>query len=271
MIEEKSIQVEGREVFYLKKTAIKPGTSLVFIHGFPFSSAMWRSQMEVLPEHIEAYAPDIRGFGKSTSPHSFFSVDLFARDLFDFLDAQKLDQVILCGLSMGGYISLRAAQIDRARIKGLILCDTNSVSDSNESKLKRFATIDLVASGRKNEFAESFLKNLFAESSFDSKIQGIELIRNIILNTAGSTICGAQLALASRTDTSAVLNELDLPSLIIRGEHDKVMTPEQAIQLQQGIKGSELITVPFAGHMSNIENPEIFNSTLLNFLAKHFS
>ncbi|WP_207423729.1 alpha/beta fold hydrolase [Desertivirga brevis] len=271
MIEEKSVKIDDREVFYLKRTGVSPKTTLIFIHGFPFSSSMWKPQLEVLPEGIEAYAPDIRGFGKSTTPHSFFSVDLFARDLFAFLDTLQLGQVVLCGLSMGGYISLRAAEIDRSRIKGIVLCDTNCVADTNESKLKRFSTIDLVASGRKNEFAESFLKNLFAESSFEKKDPGIELIRSIILSTAGSTICGSQLALASRTDTSAVLGEIAVPALVIRGEYDQVMTPAQAIQLQQGIRRSELITVPSAGHMSNIENPEVFNDALLNFLAKHFS
>ncbi|WP_207532139.1 alpha/beta fold hydrolase [Desertivirga arenae] len=270
MIEERRIQIEDREIFYLKKAGVSAKATLIFIHGFPFSSAMWREQLEILPDGIEAFAADVRGFGKSTTSHSFFSVDLFARDLYAFLNALQLHQVILCGLSMGGYISLRAAQIDKSRIKGLILCDTNCIADTDESKLKRFATIDLVASGKKNEFAESFLKNLFAQSSFEKKNPGIELIRSIILSTAGSSICGTQLALASRTDTSAVLSEITVPALIIRGEHDKVMTPAQAVQLQEGIRRSELVIVPEAGHMSNLENPEVFNSSLLNFLSKHF-
>jgi len=270
MIQEKNVIMNGRDVFYLLKQSSQPKATIVFIHGFPFSSEMWRNQLEILPEEIEGFAFDIRGFGRSKTNHPFFSIDLFARDLFDFLDAVKVDKALLCGLSMGGYITLRAAQINKERIAGIILCDTNSVADSDESKLKRFSSIDLVAGGNKRDFALGFLKNIFCESTFENNPDAIQLIENIILNTSESTICAAQLALASRTDTSSVLQSLNIPALIIRGEQDKIMTPEQAKQLHSSLKESELLIVPHAGHMSNLENPSVFNTALLDFLSKHF-
>ena len=270
MIEEKKVIVDSREVFYLIKPSIKPAATVVFVHGFPFSSEMWRPQLAALPENIQGVAFDNRGFGKSTTPHSFFSVDLFARDLLVFLETMELKDVIICGLSMGGYIALRTLQINSGKIAGLILCDTNSIADTDESKLKRFSSIDLIVSGKKQDFASGFLTNIFYEETFKSNPQATGLIKQIILNTSDSTICAAQLALASRTDTSSVLPLLGIPTLIIRGAYDKIMTEAQAVQLNEGIRGSELVIIPNAGHMSNLENTPVFNFNLLNFLSKHF-
>ncbi|RYE38683.1 MAG: alpha/beta hydrolase, partial [Sphingobacteriales bacterium] len=178
-IQEQKITLEQDEIFYLHKSSPKALHTVIFIHGFPFSSAMWRGQLESLPEHIEGFAFDISGFGQSTTGHHFFSVDLFARKLFAFMDGLRISKAILCGLSMGGYITLRALEIDKERVSGVILCDTHSLSDNNEGKLKRFASIDLVTSGRKVEFASSFLKNLFAEESFAKQKPAVELIESI--------------------------------------------------------------------------------------------
>jgi len=270
MIEQKRIIVGQEEIFYLFKPSARPVATLVFIHGFPFSSAIWTSQLQSLPENIEGIAYDIGGFGQSSAAHHFFSVDLFARNLNLLLDALKLEKVILCGLSMGGYISLRFAQIYSEKLAGLILCDTNSVADTDESKLKRFASIDLVSSGKKDEFISGFLNNIFAELSFERNTEAVKHVEGIMQHTAAETICAAQLALASRTDTGATLSQLEVPALIVRGEHDKVMTNEHASILQEGIINSEKVIIPGSGHMSNLENESVFNGFLLNFLSKHF-
>ena len=270
-VKDQKITVNGEDIFYLYKPSDKVSATVIFIHGFPFSSSIWQYQLEDLPEQFDGYAFDISGFGKSSTNHHFFSVDLFAHKLFAFMDALKLDKAIFCGLSMGGYIALRVAEIDAKRIRGLILCDTHSLADSNDAKLKRFASIDLVTSGKKAEFASSFLKNLFAEESFTRQKASVDLIKSIILNTSSDTICAAQLALASRTDTSTVLEKLEIPALIIRGEHDKIMSNEHLIQLNSGIKNSEKVIVPSAGHLPNLENTTIFNYHFKQFLIKHFS
>lgn len=271
-IEEHKIKLGKEDIFYLYKSSSSTATNtVIFIHGFPFSSAMWRAQLESLPESIQGFAFDISGFGHSSAEHHFFSVELFARKVFALMDEWKVEKAILCGLSMGGYIALRAAEIDLERIGGLILCDTHSLADTNDGKLKRFASIDQVISGKKAEFASSFLKNLFAEGSFTRQRAAVNLIESIILNTSDATMCAAQLALASRTDTSSVLEKIKVPALIVRGEQDKIMSHEHLTQLCSGIKGSEKLIVPDAGHLPNLENATIFNYHFKEFLIKHFS
>jgi len=270
MIEAFNVDVKGNRIFYLSKSAQQALASVIFIHGFPFSSAMWKGQLEALSPQFNGIAYDIPGFGKSLAVHNFFSIDFFARNLLSLLDSLKVRNPILCGISMGGYIALRAAQISATEIKGLVLADTNAIADPDEGKLKRFATIEQILNGGKAEFANGFIKNVFCEKSIASAHPAINLIEEIILSTSDTTLCAAQLALASRTDTSSFLKDINVPALIIRGSEDKLMSLAQASQLHENLSGATFASIADAGHLPNLENPEHFNSNLNEFLNKHF-
>lgn len=270
MIERRFLKISNIEVSYLESMPANPQVTVIFIHGFPFDSTIWQSQIQNLPAGASGIAYDIRGFGKSKGGHHFYSIDLFAHDLLTLIDALGFKKVVLCGVSMGGYIALRAIEISPKAISGLILCDTNSAPDSNEGKLKRFSSIEQVLSNGTEIFASNFIKNLFSSKTI-SENPGIPIsIQKIIRSTAPETICAAQLALASRTDTTGVLGSIEIPALIIRGGDDPLMTVEQAEFLHQAIKGSELKTVNGAGHLPNCEQPAEFNKILKTYLVKHF-
>ena len=97
--------------YYTKRATRYPEKHIIFLHGFPFNKNMWREQLENLDEEVTGIAIDIRGHGNSTKGHGFFSIDVFAKDLGVFIEKLDLKRVILCGLSMGGYIALRAYQL----------------------------------------------------------------------------------------------------------------------------------------------------------------
>lgn len=265
-----STKVNNTSVSYLSKLSASSASTIIFIHGFPFNKTMWNEQLESLPDGISGIAYDIRGFGESSSDHSFFSIDLFANDLIKLIDTLKIDNCVLCGISMGGYIALRAIELSQTKIKGLILCDTNCVADSNESKMKRFNSIEQIVAGGKRDFTEGFIKNVFTEMTLHEKPDTVQFLRDVIINTEDKTICSTLLALASRTDTCDSLQQVEVPTLIIRGENDKLMSEDQTKQLAEGIKQAELINISKAGHLPNLENPEEFNKALNTFLNKHF-
>lgn len=266
-IKPKSIVVRDLKVSYLDN-GIEAENSLIFIHGFPFAKEMWKQQLEALDRSVHGIAYDIRGFGASDAGHGFFSIELFASDLLYFIEELKLKNVILCGLSMGGYIALRAFERSPERFSGLILCDTNAFADKNESRLNRFAVIEKIQQGGKIEFAENNLRQLLCEETFAEAPAVTAFVREMIENTSERTICAAQLAMASRTDTTAVLKEIQVPVLIVRGEHDRLMPIEQAELLKSEIKYSTLAEIPQSGHLPNLEKPEAFNAQLNDFLKK---
>lgn len=266
MIEEKQLKIDDLQIHYKIKDAENPDLTVVFIHGFPFDSSIWDKQMEGLPDNVCGISYDIRGFGKSSSRHHFFSIDLFAADLISFLQKLAAKRIVLCGVSMGGYIALRAVQRSSDHLAGLILCDTNASADSNEAKLKRFESINQITGGGKAQFAESFLKGLFSKKTNEDNQQLVDNIGRIILDTSDDSICAAQLALASRTETVTFLPAISVPCLIIRGSEDQLMSIEHAEQMDSQLNSHGIREIADAGHLPNAENPEAFNEAINNFL-----
>ena len=261
------VTINNLEVSLLRKEVADPTATIIFIHGFPFGKEIWQSQLEALPNNIQGIAYDIRGYGESDSGHGFFSIDLFAKDLIQLIDTIGLQKVILCGVSMGGYIALRTYELQGALISGLILCDTNSGADTNVNKINRFASIEKIQEEGKGAFANEFLKKVFSVKTQEERHDMTSSIFKLIMALPDSTLCATQMALASRTDTSPILEKVTVPTLIVRGAEDQLMSVQQANDLHHAIPGSELVEIPQAGHLPNLENAGDFNSAMNMFLA----
>lgn len=246
------------------------GLPLVFIHGFPFSLEMWEPQLRVFSDKYRSVAYDVRGHGSSDVGDGQYSIEFFVDDLLALLDHLGIEKTVLCGLSMGGYIALRTLERFPGRVKGVILCDTRSEADSNEAKIRRSNTVKSIKVRGVKEFAEDFVKSIFAKETLQSKPEIVDRIKRIILNTSPLGICGTQLALASRTDTTPMLSSISVPALILVGEHDSLTPPSAAQALHEKIAGSELHIIPNAAHVSNLENTEMFNARIASFLNKHW-
>jgi pimeloyl-ACP methyl ester carboxylesterase len=246
----------------------RSGLPVVFIHGFPFSHEMWTPQVGPVSQAYRAIAYDIRGHGMSDVGDGQYTIEAHVDDLFGLLDLLSITECVVVGLSMGGYIALRALERTPARFRGAVLCDTKSDPDTNEGKIKRFETMKSVKRGGSAEFAESFAKAVFWEKSLESKPDMVASIKRIIARTPPLSIAGTLLALASRTDTTPSLNLISVPTLIMVGEHDAVTPPAASRAMHEKIPGSQLQVIPGAGHMSNLENSEAFNEHLLAFLRR---
>ena len=125
-----------------------------------------------------------------------------------------------------------------------------------------------VRSNGSEAFAETFSKNIFAPESFSTHPEAVALIKNIISSTPALSIAGTLLALAARTDTTSSLAQINIPNLILVGDKDVTTPPANSQLMHEKIKNSELHIIPNAAHMSNLENPEVFNQHLLAFLKR---
>jgi 3-oxoadipate enol-lactonase len=244
------------------------GIPVVFIHGFPFSHLMWEPQMKALPNHFRAITYDIRGHGESSVGDGQYSIEFFVDDLLGLLDHLVIDKAILCGLSMGGYIALRAYELFPDRIRGLVLCDTKSEADTNEAKLKRSAIVRTVKTAGVPVFADDFANLVFARQSFQTHPDIIENMKSVMRANSPLGISGAALALGIRTDTTPILSQIKVPTLILVGAEDALTPPAVAEAMQKQIPGAEIHIIPAAGHMSNLENPAEFNRHLVEFLNR---
>jgi 3-oxoadipate enol-lactonase len=240
---------------------------IVLIHGFPFSQQMWEPQVHALSPHYFVITYDVRGHGESEIGDGQYTLELFVDDLLGLLDFLGVEKAVVCGLSMGGYIALRAIERNPERFRALVLCDTRSEADSNEGKIKRAAAARQIKAEGVEKFAADFVKAVFAPRSFEADLEMVNFIQDIIEETSPTTIVGTLIALAGRTDTTASLPNIRVPTLILVGEHDTLTPPTAAEAMHKSIPNSELHVIPNAAHLSNLENPEVFNKHFLNFLS----
>jgi len=240
---------------------------LIFIHGFPFNKSMWNKQTEALKENYRVIAYDVRGHGNSDAGTEDFSIDLFAEDLLNLMDALKIDKAMLCGLSMGGYIALNAVENYPDRFDALILSDTTCTADTPEAKEKRMKTIESIRKDGVEKFADESVKNLFAPESFSTKKLEIAAVKEMIVNTTEESLFKTLRAFYERKETCSKLPDIYVPVLIMVGNEDKI-TPLTAAQfMNEKIKESLLSIIEHAGHLSNIENPSEFNNQLEEFVS----
>ena len=261
------IKLNGWTINYTER-GLPQGVPVVFVHGFPFDHTMWEPQMKALPNHFRAITYDIRGHGASDVGDGQYTIEFFVDDLIALLDHLVIQKAIVCGLSMGGYIALRAYERHPDRFSGLVLCDTKSEADTNQGKINRSATLKKVKSDGVGAFADEFVKAIFAPQTFHTHPEIIESIKRIIRGNSPLGVAGAALALATRTDTTGVLTTIRVPTLILVGEHDKLTPPSASEAMQKQIPGSELHIIPDAAHMSNVENAPLFDKYLIDFLNR---
>ena len=241
---------------------------IIFVHGFPFNKKTWHPQFGFFSQNNRVITYDIRGFGKSTSGTKEMSMSQFADDLVDFMSHLEIEKAIVCGLSMGGYILLNAVNRYPEKFSALVLCDTQCIADSLETKEKRQQSISNIPEGGLADFTESFIKNIFLEETLKNEQEMVDKIRNTILATSVTSITTTLKALADRDETCSMLQNIKIPTLIICGKEDKITPPLQAQFLKDGIAHSTLSIIEDAAHLSNLEKPDVFNKELANFISK---
>jgi 3-oxoadipate enol-lactonase len=244
---------------------------VIFIHGFPFNKSSWQPQIDFLKQHYRVIAYDIRGFGQSTLGDEVTSIDLFATDLVQFMDTLRIKKAIVCGLSMGGYILMNAVSRFPDRFEAIILSDTQCIADSNEARDKRYKTIDQIEAKGLDEFAAGYVKNMFTVNTLENKKEIVDEVKQIILSTSPKTITATLKALAQRRESCTLLKHLSVPALILCGKEDTVTPLSQSELMFNTLKDAKLHTIDNAAHLSNLEQPEIFNEHIHNFLPGFIS
>lgn len=257
--------INGLSVFIEGNRSNKP---IIFIHGFPYDHTMWKAQVELLKEKYFCVSYDIRGLGESPAGDGQFTMESFVDDLESIINHLNLDKPVICGLSMGGYISLRALERMQDKFSAAILCDTRSEADNNEGKLKRAAGIKRINTEGLAPFAKDFITNCFGNYFKQNRTEELNRIikKSSAFNPVG--VKGCLLAMLSRTDTTQSLSKINIPTLLICGEQDSLTPPAVMKEMFHKIPNAEFVEIENAGHMTPIENPEEVNKAIVKFLSK---
>ena len=240
------------------------GLPIVLIHGFPFSRRMWRPQVPALEKTCRLITPDLRGFGESGGTPS--TLEELAEDIHGLVEQLKLPQFVLGGFSMGGYVLFRYLARHASRVRAVMLLDTRAEADPPEARERRYAAIERIKTEGPQGFLEDFLKLVLSPVSLDARPMVAGEARRLMAGTSVDALTGGLVAIAERPDSTPLLATIAVPTLIVVGEDDKATPVDSARKMYEAVKGSTLVIIPEAGHLSNLEQPNQFNAALLEFL-----
>jgi YbgC/YbaW family acyl-CoA thioester hydrolase len=242
------------------------GPAVLLVHGYPFDRTIWRDQIDALEGH-RRIAPDLRGMGESDAPDLGYGMAIYADDLAALLDALGVDDVVLCGLSMGGYVIFEFLRRWRSRVRGLILIDTRAEADGAEARRARDAAAATARESGAEAVAEAMLPKVLSPGTLQHDPETAERVRRIMAATPVAGMVGALAAMRDRHDSTGLLPTLaGLPTLVIVGEDDSVTPPESARRMAAAIPGARLVILPGAGHVPPVEQPAAVTATLREFL-----
>ncbi len=242
------------------------GPAVLFVHGYPFDRSIWSHQVAAL-DGYRRIAPDLRGMGASDAPDLGYSMEIYAADLAALLDVLDVEEVVLCGLSMGGYIAFECLRRWRQRVRGLVLMDTRAEADSTEGRKARDAAAALARERGADAVTESLLPRVLGRSTRTGASITAERVRGMMSSTPVPGLIGALAAMRDRPDSSPLLAELaGVPTLVVVGEEDELTPPDTAHALADRIPGARLVTIPGSGHLPPVERPVETTRALLEFL-----
>lgn len=259
-------QIGGINLAYEDKGT---GLPLLFIHGYPLSRRIWDPQLEGLADVARLIALDLCGHGDSDAVPGPFSMESLADDCKNLLEALGITSpVVLCGLSMGGYVTFAFYRKYPERVAGLILAATRSGEDSPEGKANRDKAADLARKGGPSAIAESMLPKMLSPKTYEEKPELVHRVREIMEGTSLGGIIGDLMSMKLRPDSTPGLKKVDKPTLILHGSDDQLIPPSEAIAMSGAIPGARLNLLPDAGHLLNMEQPQLFNNSVREFLRE---
>lgn len=239
------------------------GRPLVLIHGFPLDHTMWKGQLSGLSDRYRVIAPDLRGFGKSDVTIEATTMEQYADDIAEMVEALGIDEPVgICGLSMGGYIAWQFFLRHRERLARLVLCDTRAVADTEDAARQRMRMAESVLMKGTDELADVMIPRLFAASTLKSNPSAVEATRAVIRGTDPVGVASALRGMAVRADFTPHLPSVKVRALLLCGEHDVISPAEEMRGIAAAMPQAEFIEIPDAGHMAPLENPATVNAAI---------
>lgn len=243
------------------------GIPLLLVHGFPVNHSMWAGQIEGLSDFCRVIAPDLRGFGQSDVTDGTVTMAQMADDLAALLDTLAISEpVVLCGLSMGGYVAWEFFIRHRTRIRSLILCDTRAICDSSEAAEGRRETAVKVLAEGPQALVDGMVPKLFSPATVASQPGIVEQSTDVMLKTARQGIAAAARGMAERIDATSLLPSIDCPTLVIVGQEDAISTVDEMRSIAEAIPGARFVKIANGGHMSPLEAPAEVNEAIRQFV-----
>lgn len=252
--------VNGVELYY---EVVGTGKPIIFTHGASWNHKQWKQQVDFFSQFYQTIVWDVRGHGKSTLPEGRVDSEDFSKDLIGLLNHLNIESAVLCGLSMGGHISLQTAIRYPKRVSSLILIGTPFTNTFN---LYEKLTVPINRLSSRFISMKSLAKlsaNALSKFNTENKAYILEAVQ-MIPHKNWTRLWNAITRMESGDD----LHKVECPTLLLCGEHDS-LTMRQQKYMAKHIQNSTLKIVHQAHHATNLDNPQQVNEYMKLFLEQN--
>lgn len=269
------ISLDGKQTHYLECSCPqKDRPYLLLLHGLCYDSLMWTPNVKALSQHYNIIALDLWGFGYSAREPQEYGYPLFAQQVELFLSHLQLEHIAIMGHSMGAGVAIEFAHTHPNKVSQLILVDAQGLPNSppTYSRLMRTPVLgSTLLNMNNNALRKKMMKchlnrsnevltdEFMIEASWSQKIEGSN---QVLLDIENRRFCD------KLSDEIHHLGDHNVPTLIIWGRQDKILPFTRGEHIHQVLGHSQFEIIDNAGHMVNLDQTEIFNKTVLDFLEK---
>jgi 3-oxoadipate enol-lactonase/4-carboxymuconolactone decarboxylase len=234
---------------------------LVLSNSLGTTLAMWDEQAPALSEHFRLLRYDHRGHGGSPVPPGAYTIEDLGRDVIALLDRLGVERFSFCGLSLGGMVGMWLASEAPERIDRLVLCCTSARFDPDAYESRARA----VRQHGVTKVAEAVLERWFTPAFRESRPEVAEWAMDMLRDTPPEGYAGCCEAIAA-AELPRRLGVIRAPTLVIAGADDPAAPPDRLEFIRDSIPGAQLVVIPQAAHLANVEQPEAVTRAVLDHL-----
>jgi 3-oxoadipate enol-lactonase len=255
------VEIDGLNIAY-RVDGADTAEAVVLINSLGTNLSMWDPQMDELARHFRVIRYDCRGHGESDVPHNPATIDRLGADLIALLDHMNLERAHLCGLSLGGITALWVAIYHAERVGRAVFANASARFGTTQSWDERIRT---VRAGGMAAVSEAVVGRFLGAPFRAERPDEARRILDMVEATPAEGYLAVCAALRD-ADLRDVVSRIRAPALIIAGELDQSAPPRQSEELHTAIEGSELVVLPGAAHLTNVEQAEKFTPLVSTFL-----
>lgn len=258
------VNYEGRKLHYRDEGREHTNT-LVLLHGFMQNLNVWTPMVLHYLHEMRVITIDLPGHGLSDNYSDTHSMDLMARCVKEVLEYAGVEECVMVGHSMGGYVALSFAEQFPYSLRGLGLLHSHALADDDEKRQARLEDCERICRNR-SEYILSYIPSLFDSSKQSEMAQEIKDLSDQCLETSAESLVAAQRGMARRPHHIDTLKRLSIPCLFIYGKNDPRLPLEVAVSQAMVPHHSEIMILDNVAHMAHLEAPEHIKPRIRDFV-----
>jgi pimeloyl-ACP methyl ester carboxylesterase len=238
---------------------------IVLLHGYCGSSAYWEPIVDELEQYVRIIAPDARGHGRSSATNEdIYTMEMYAEDVAQMLITLQIHNAVLLGHSLGGYITLALAEMYAKKLSGFGLIHSTALEDSEAAKQNRDKAVAALEESGVQPFVDGLIPKLFAPANVEAMPSEIERAKQIGYGTSLQGAVGTARGMKIRANRTHIIEQTELPVLLVSGANDKVIPTESTFAATNG--STVKVVLGSAGHMGMVEQPKELVQAILSFM-----